>query len=111
MALHKVMAWEKRFNQRYYFRARRQGGKITKQYFGRGAQAIAAAEEDAARRAERAAVRQAEQERRQAALAVADQVAALGAEVDSLLEAALLTAGYWRPQRKAWRKKRVKAKA
>lgn len=99
------MAWERRRNgQLYFYRSSRDPttGKVRKQYFGRGH----AAEEEAARQSERIARRQAELERRQAAELITDQVAALGANVDGLVETALLAAGYHRPGRKAWRRRR-----
>ena len=99
------MAWEKRRNGvRYYYRAFRSGGRVVKEYMGRGARAVAAAEEDVARRVERAARRQAEQERRKLDLALGAQVAAVGAEAKALMETALLAAGYHRPHRNPWRK-------
>ena len=70
---------------------------------GRGSAAVAAAEQVAARKADRVA----EQERRQAELALTDQVAFVSAEAKALVAAALVEAGYWRPPgRKPWRKRR-----
>jgi hypothetical protein len=100
------MSWEARKGRRYYYRAFRQQGRLVKQYVGSGSDAVAVAEQDVALRAEQAARRQAEQERRQLDLALSDQVASLAAEAGALMEAALLAAGYHRPQRKPWRKRR-----
>jgi hypothetical protein len=79
---------------------------VIKEYLGRGDRAVAAADEDAARRAVRAARRQAEQERRRLDLALGERLVGIGTEANALVEAALLAAGYHRPQRKPWRKRR-----
>jgi hypothetical protein len=103
------MAWERRRNGRLYlYRSWRDPatGQVRKQYLGTGARAEEVARQHAARRAERAALRQAEQERRLANLVLADQVATVSAGTDALVEAALLAAGYHRPGRKPWRKRR-----
>ena len=106
------MSWERRGNHLYYFRAfrRRQDRKLIKQYFGRGPRAVAAAEEDAARRAARAELRKAEQEQRQAYDVVAGQVLAVSGEVGAIVEMVLTLAGYHRNRRGPWRCKRAKGK-
>jgi hypothetical protein len=96
------MGWEQRGRHRYFYVVRRLNGRVRKEYMGRGPAAVAAAEQVAVRKADRAA----EQERRESELVLADQVAAIGAEANTLLEAALLAAGFHRPQRKPWRKRR-----
>ena len=93
-----TMAWEKRGQHLYYYRVHRRNGRVVKEYLGRGPAAVAAAQQDAARQAERAA--------RQLDLAVTEQIMAAGKEADALVDAALLAAGYHRPQRKAWRKRK-----
>jgi hypothetical protein len=103
------MAWERRRNGRlYFYRSRRDPitGRVRKQYFGCGQHAEQEARQDSARRAERAARQQAEQRRRQVDLALNAQVAGIGREAQALTEMALLAAGYHRPQRKPWRKRR-----
>ena len=89
------MAWERRGRNLYYYRVHRQHGRIIREYFGRGPAAVAAAEEDAKRRAERAADTM-----------LREQIAGVGDEADALVSAALLAAGFHRPQRKPWRKRR-----
>ena len=96
------MSWERRRQQLYYYRARREGGRVIKEYVGSGPAAVAAAKQDLARRAERAA----EQERRQLDTILREQIAGVGDEADALVSAALLAAGFHRPQRKPWRKRR-----
>jgi hypothetical protein len=103
------MAWEKRpRGGRYYYRCRRVGKRIVKEYLGRGPKAEQAAEEDArkrqARRLERLAI--AEQRRRHdAALAVSRQ---FGRETERLARLALAAAGYHQHHRHEWRKRRVR---
>jgi hypothetical protein len=53
------MAWEKRDKARYYYRSRRIGRKVTRQYLGCGPIAHMSAELDEQRRSERSAQRSA----------------------------------------------------
>ena len=82
--LHNV-SWETRGNQRYYYRGSRQQGRVVKEYVGRGAEAEAAAERDLAGRAERAARRQAEQQRRQEYESITEGAWGMATEVDATL--------------------------
>lgn len=102
------MAWEKRRNGRlYYYRSRRNAdGRVVKEYLGCGPEAVAAAKEDAARKAERMALRQEEQQQRLADLTLGHQILNVYTDAGALLEAALLAAGFHRPGRKPWRKRR-----
>lgn len=101
------MSWERRRNGRlFYYREFRRGRRVVKEYVGGGAVGEAAAREDAARRAQRAAQRHEEQKRRQADLGLQQTVLTVSADADAMLEAALLVAGFHRPQRKPWRKRR-----
>jgi hypothetical protein len=105
------MSWEKRGRQAYYYQVFRRNGRLEKRYVGRGASAAAIAKQDATRRAERAAARQAEWQQRQAFDAKLAQLAEMAAEVDAAVVAALAMAGYHRPQRKPWRKRRASHKS
>jgi hypothetical protein len=101
------MAWETRRNgRRYYYRARRIGGRVVKEYVGAGLGADLAAAEEAAKvrqAAKRAEERRADRHR----LAAADDVlAALDAITDTLTRATLTAAGYHQHHRGAWRKRR-----
>ena len=102
------MSWEKRRGQLFYYRAYREGDRVIKKYVGRGPAAMAAAAEDAARRTERAAEQQAERKRRQVDSIVQEQIAGVGDGADALVSAVLLAAGFHRPQRKSWRKRRTR---
>lgn len=102
------MPWEKRGNQQYYYRARRVGRKVVREYFGRGCVARTAARQDEAARTAR-------QEQRQAVQAVKDELAPLLAEmqeleagVQLLMHAELLAAGYHQ-HRGNWRRRRERA--
>ncbi|MEI8371663.1 MAG: hypothetical protein WCJ35_02395 [Planctomycetota bacterium] len=108
------MAWEKRgtCGQLYYYRVRRVCGRVVKEYVGSAdsRKAKEAAVQDAARKAERTASRQAEQQRRLAYDSIAEQAASVVHELDSMVTTALIAAGFHRPQRKPWRKKRGEKK-
>ena len=94
------MAWETRSRGgRYYTRSRRVNGRVVREYVGGGIVGRVGAAVDAACRAERADER--------AALAELDT---LVEELDTLAElvawAALLAAGYHRPNYGPWRRRR-----
>ena len=106
------MAWDR---NRYYSRSRRQNGRVVRHYIGIGSVAIAAAAEDAQRRAERDAARAAWKaaKARQAALAAPFKVLD---ELVSLLSRAILLrsglkrhGGQWRRPRKYGRNPSRKA--
>lgn len=104
------MSWEDRRGRRYYTRSRRAGGRIVRQYIGRGRAAEAIAWHDARereQRAARAADRRAAWARERAASAALE---ALAGEVDGAIaavaEAGLVLAGYHRHHRGAWRRRR-----
>src|SRR5947207_3921718 len=98
------MPWESGPRGRpYYTRTRRENGRVIREYVGVGQEGRQAAEEDEARR------RQVEAER-DAARALAEDVQKLAEFADLLARAALLAAGYHRPNRGPWRKRRVRKK-
>jgi hypothetical protein len=101
------MGWERRGSKRYYYRARRVGTRVIKEYFGSGRRARLAAKED-------------DEERRRKALdrceiwaiekAVADVETLMGDLEDvanTMLQASLLAAGYHQ-HRGNWRKSRAR---
>jgi hypothetical protein len=99
-----IVTWETRRGRGcYYTRTRREDGRRIREYIGIGQEARRAAEEDEARR------RQVEAER-DAARALAEDVQTLSELADLLARAALLAAGYHRPNRGLWRKRRVRKK-
>lgn len=101
------MAWETRQRGgRYYYRSRRVGGRVVKEYLGAGAIAEWHSDADALDRAERRDVREDER----AALEPVDTASALlaemGAELDAVVAATLTAAGYRRHHRGEWRRRR-----
>lgn len=102
------MAWEKRKRGgAYYYRSRRVGGRVVKEYVGRGPlaeMAAAWAEED---RAERLAKAQADRRRRRELDDVAQQVGEASKAVDDVAAAWLTMLGYHRHDRGNWRKRRA----
>lgn len=101
------MAWETRARgTRYYTRSRKVGGRMVREYVGRGLVGELAAREDAARR--QARVQETEARRRQRAddRALRDLVVTLEAQTTILVVATLTAAGYHRPKRGVWRKRR-----
>jgi hypothetical protein len=101
------MSWESREGREYYTRSRRVGGRIRRQYVGRGELAELAAAADASRRAQ--SRRQAEEQRAaRARWQAAEQLLRqLDAGVELLAHAALLAAGYRQHARGAWRRRHV----
>lgn len=105
------MGWERRRGGLYYYRARRVGRRVVKEYVGPGIVGMVAEEDDQAERQERAAARQAEMERREKERAqlAADPLAALSASLDSLVSSTLTAAGYHR-HRGEWRRARCRTR-
>src|SRR5215210_1933098 len=99
------MAWETRGTHRYYYRSRKIGGRVVKEYVGGGLVGELAEREDETQRrkrdAERAAL-QADQDAFEAAAAAHD---AFARAADALMTTALLAAGYHRHDRGHWRKR------
>lgn len=99
------MSWEKRGDNRYYYRRRKVNGRVIAEYIGTGdlAEAIAAIDEDDRRRRQRAAAEfraLVEDDRRQAVTL---------AEVDDLVRSAVagvLIANGYHTHKRQWRKKR-----
>ncbi len=97
---------EYRGDQAYYYRYRKEGGRVRRLYVGSGEQAEQAAAEDAARRAERKA-------RGEAWAAERNRLDTIDAPLKNLVDgtlalarAQLMLAGFFRNDRGAWRKRR-----
>jgi len=102
-----AMGWESRGGRRYFYRAGRVDGRVVKDYVGTGPLAELAAKLEAQdRRRRREATQALEAERARLAPAEAAS-AALDAAVDALVAAALLAAGYHRPNYAPWRRRRA----
>src|SRR5262249_38307889 len=103
--LHNV-GWEQRRGRAYYYRPRKVGGRVVKEYVGAGPLGDLAAEEDAKQRADREqAARQLRAERDRIA-ALEDPTALLCEVAEALARGALLAAGYRRHDRGEWRRSR-----
>ena len=97
------MAWEQRGNGTYYYRKRREEGRVVSEYVGTGPRAVCLAEIDAGRRAEREALREAERREREALRETDRQFDAAGDLIRALMRGALLATGYHTHKRQ-WRK-------
>jgi hypothetical protein len=101
------MAWERRERGGiYYTRSRRIGGRVVREYVGRGPLAEAAAREDAVRAAKREAQRREWRARREEIEAVDAQLAQLDALCRMLVRTELEAAGFHQHHRGEWRKRR-----
>lgn len=100
------MAWEQRGTGTYYYRSERQGGRVVKTYVGGGVVGALSAELDAEDRRQRADERrqQADERKRWADLERATRE--LDDLADGLAAVQLLTAGFHRHDRGAWRRRR-----
>jgi hypothetical protein len=97
------VGWERRrWGERYYIKKVRVGGRSTSRYVGTSLLAETLVEGTGRRAARRQAWRQ------EKAVLSADEaeLAAFSAQVERLLEEALSAAGYHKPGRGRWRKKR-----
>ncbi|MBY0456956.1 MAG: hypothetical protein K2V38_06445 [Gemmataceae bacterium] len=100
------MAWEQRGSASYYYTAERIDGRVVKQYVGTGPVAELAAELDAIRMQERAEAAERERCDREELAALESALTPLNELADALTAAALVAAGYHRPKRGPWRKRR-----
>ncbi len=101
------MGWETRTRGgRYYTRSRKVGGRVVREYVGTGLLAELVAGRDAAERRQRAEPEVAVRTERKR-LAPADAaLAAFDAATEAMAQMALVTHGYRRHHRGAWRKRR-----
>ena len=97
------MAWDARG---FYYRSKREGRRVVRQYLGTGPTAQAAAEVDEAIRTRRLAEREQERAVQAAARALEAKVEAVCGLADLVARAALLLAGFRQHQRGVWRRKR-----
>ena len=96
------MAWERG----YYYRVRKQNGRVVREYVGHGESAALIAEMDALEREEREEKRDAERRERAGEQALVDQLDQLDDMADLAARAALLAAGFHKHHRGEWRKRR-----
>jgi len=100
------MGWEKRGNQTYYYRKKREGGRVRSVYVGRAEQAQIGVgiieDERLNRKAEREALRGIQQAEKE----IDRQLATAGAAVYAIANAGLRVAGYHQ-HKGQWRRKRT----
>ena len=94
------MSWEQRGSQRYYYRVRYHQGQLTKTYYGTGAVAQRAAQEDEHKRT----LRQQERIAKQCLQDLETQLTALTHVVRTLVSATLMGHGFHQHQRGEWRR-------
>jgi hypothetical protein len=99
------MGWEERTGRRYYYRKRRQGGRVVSEYVGSGFLAELAAGMDETDRERKDLQRQAQQQLRAMSEELREQMAQLDDYTQTLTRAALLLAGF-HPHKGQWRKRR-----
>ena len=101
------MGWERRGNAEYYYRSYRYGGRVRKQYLGRGADAelLAALNSQEQHRKER--VRREYRSERQRTHTVDEALDSFEAALSAELKRQLEQAGYRQHNRGEWRHRRV----
>ena len=101
------MAWEQRGHRHYYYRSRKIGGRVVKEYVGAGVAGQLAEREDETRRRNWAAERAALLADRAAFNSASAAHVELSRTTDAILTATLVAAGYHRHDRGKWRKRRA----
>ena len=100
------MSWNQRGSGRYYYRSRREGKRVFREYYGRGPAALAVAELDAAERDQQkapAAQEAAERKRFEEADSLVNQWIATARLVQ---KAVLVSEGFYQHQRGEWRRRK-----
>lgn len=106
------MGWERRQRGgQYYYRSRRVGGRVIKEYLGAGSEAKLAAGVDSLRRKQRKEKRDAERQDRQSYEDALGPLQDFLARCKSIARARLLLAGYHQHDRGEWRRRDDRAKA
>lgn len=98
------MGWDK--DGRYYTRSRREGGRVIREYVGRGPLAELEAAYDRSQRERRAAERYAWRQEQERVRRLDHPVAQLDALCSQLMASTLEAAGYHQNDRGAWRRRR-----
>jgi hypothetical protein len=99
------MGWETRRNgRRYYYRSRRENGRVIREYVGGGERGRLAAEADAAARRAAATARRSHREIEQPIEELEIQLAEVAKLVDITVTCELLVAG-WNCHHRQWRSK------
>ena len=102
------MSWECRNGAgRYYTRSRRVGGRIVREYLGKGIYAERAHQLDLAERQERQETRSQSRARLQSERVVEAEIKDYYAAVEAVLRNSLVRAGFHQHARGPWRKRRA----
>jgi len=99
------MCWEKRGNNRYYFRVFKAQGQRFREYFGRGPEAEKQAALDNLRRQEKKAAQQADRDAKTQLESLEAPAASLFDLADLLGRASLVGAGFYDHHRGEWRRR------
>ncbi|MDP9356834.1 MAG: hypothetical protein M3R02_16385 [Chloroflexota bacterium] len=100
------MGWETRGPHRYYYRARKVGGRVVKEYIGTGLSAEIAALQDRSARQDRAITAMARRAERTGLEAVDGELTDIDDAIEAATRASLILTGYHRHHRGAWRRRR-----
>lgn len=100
-----TMTLEYRNGRPYYYRNKRQHGRVVRHYVASGQMALLAADQDAQKRAEQVASRAVEEEKRLAFAAARTPLLDLTIQAETLTRAMLIGAGYHRQNRGPWRRR------
>ena len=100
------MAWVTSYNRRYFYRSRRTGGKLIREYLGFGEAAEAAAAEIEQRRQEQLHARETAALERQRHAAAAESLGELCGIADLVMRAVLIGEGFHQRPGGPWRRKR-----
>ncbi len=104
--LHNVMSRERRRQRSYYYRARKVGGRVVKEYLGSGPHADLAALQDTLAREDRAAAVHARRAERDRLEAIDSKVTGIDDTIEAVMRASLVLSGYHRHHRGDWRRRR-----
>ena len=99
------MAWKRIGNNRYFYRSRREGGKVVSEYFGRGSSGSLMAEIIRIETMERMAERELEKDEREEALEEDRGIVEWFDRVEAVADGAMLAAGFHKHHGQ-WRRKR-----
>ncbi|WP_145268750.1 hypothetical protein [Tautonia plasticadhaerens] len=100
------MGWKTIKGRRYYYRSRREAGRVVTEYFGQGERGARFALLDMEDREERQIEREEELEEREAAERQERELSEWFDRVEAVAHAALIAAGFHRHKRGEWRRRR-----
>jgi len=102
------VGWQYEGDKAYYYRSRRQGGRVVTEYVGTGETARRAAAEDQQRRLQRRDKRRAQQAEFDKLAELHEAVARVYKQTALLQKASLVFAGYYYHWARVWRRRKQK---